>query len=184
MGEAGRTREATTAAHAAQAQAQRERSARAAPPASPFRSRRDVGNVLHPLPLDMPDPTPGRRLLIAAAVLMTLTTLAHSLGILAVGPMFASTTAEQRAIVRMLWFGGAFDFGLVAAAAWLVVARRLDGSPMLLAVLAAQPLGIALLQVVFLGFSAPTAMLLLDATLLGLAARVTPHRRSTAANPP
>jgi hypothetical protein len=182
MGEAGRTREATTSARAAQALG--ERGGRAAPPASPFRARRRGCNVVHPLPVDMTDSTSGRRVLIVAAVLMTLTTLAHSLGILAVGPMFASTTAEQRAIVTMLWFGGAFDFGLVAAAAWLVVARRLDGSPMLLAVLAAQPLGIAILQVVFLGFSAPTAMLLLDATLLGLAARVTPHRRSTAASHP
>jgi len=101
----------------------------------------------------------GRRLAFAAAALMTLSAVAHSLGSLLLAEMTADLPTESGQLLTMLWFGAAADFALVAALGWRIALRPMPGARFLLAGLALQPFLIALLQAVILGPSAPTAML-------------------------
>lgn len=113
---------------------------------------------------------PGRRLAIAAAILMTLSTVAHSLGALVLADQTGALPSDIKQLLTMLWFGAASDFALVAALGWRIALRPMPGARVLLAGLALQPFLVALLQAVILGPSAPTAMLTANGLLFAAAA--------------
>lgn len=118
----------------------------------------------------------ARRLAIAGAVLMTLTALAHTLGYFALRPELTRIPDDLRPLLPVLWFGAGVDFAIVAALVWRVTLRPSVDTRLLLAAAATQPLGVALLQLAFLGVSPPTVMLSIDALLLLAAALMWPAR--------
>ena len=84
----------------------------------------------------------------------------------AYGSVTAQAPADLRPLMAALWVAGGVSLILaallaVAAAPLFIVRRRA-----LLAIAALTPLSIAILQMVYLGFLAPTALLLLDTAVL------------------
>jgi len=84
----------------------------------------------------------------------------------AYGSVTAEAPVDLRPLMAALWIAGGVSLILsallvVAATPMFIVRRRA-----LLAISALTPLSIALLQVVYLGFLAPTALLLLDTAVL------------------
>ena len=84
----------------------------------------------------------------------------------AYGSVIAQTPADIRPLMAALWVAGGVSLILsallvVAVTPMFIVRRRA-----LLAIAALTPLSIAILQVVYLGFLPPTALLLLDTAVL------------------
>src|ERR1700694_249665 len=84
----------------------------------------------------------------------------------AYGSVTPQPPAELRPLMAALWVAGGVSLMLsgllvVAVPPMFIVRRRA-----LLSIAALTPLSIAILQVVYLGFHAPTALLLLDAAVL------------------
>jgi hypothetical protein len=84
----------------------------------------------------------------------------------AYGAVTAQAPADLRPLMAALWVAGGVSLLLsallvVAVTPMFIVRRRA-----LLAIAALTPLSIAMLQVVYLGFLAPTALLLLDTAVL------------------
>ena len=88
------------------------------------------------------------------------------------GPVVARASADLRPLVAGLWVAGGASLLIsalltVAVTPLFIVRRRA-----LLGIAALTPLSIALLQIVYLGFLPPTALLLLDTVVLVAAGEI------------
>ena len=114
-----------------------------------------------------------------AAVLLFATAAWHLSGTEAVA---SSAPSELQPLIKALWLAAGISLLLagllVVAVTLLLIARRRA----LLWIAALTPLSIAVLQLIYLGFIPPTALLLLD-TLVVVAAGQLGHRRQPASGP-
>ena len=82
------------------------------------------------------------------------------------GSVTAQAPADLRPLMAALWVSGGVSLILAALLVVAVTPMFIVRRRALLAIAALTPLSIALLQVLYLGFLAPTALLLLDTAVL------------------
>jgi hypothetical protein len=120
----------------------------------------------------------GTSLTVAAAVAFIATAGLHATGYDSVTALAEQAAGDLASLVPMLWLGFSVDLvvlGLVIGA----VALRGAGGRLILTFTALCPLAAAGLQVRFLGFIAPTAILLAVTVLTLAAAAVRPPERAS-----
>lgn len=89
----------------------------------------------------------------------------------------SSGVTELHALVPVLWLVMGVDLVTVGLIVGLVAFENSNGGRYVLFAVAICPLGAALLQMVYLGFIAPTALLLLDGAMAIASATVREPRR-------
>ncbi len=122
----------------------------------------------------------GRRIAGLAALLLALTAALHATGYASIRRLAEETQGDLSVLSPLLWIAFSIDLTALAIVAALVAWRPGGAGRFILAGCALPPLGAAWLQVATLGFIFPTALLLLDAALLILAAVLLRDRPATA----
>lgn len=120
--------------------------------------------------------TLGRSVTGLAALGYFATAWIHATGFHSITALAAEGPDEMAALTPALWL--AFSLDLVVLGLVIVVAALRRGGPAraVIAVAALCPLGAAVLQLRYIGFIPPTAMLLTIGTMALVAALVTPGR--------
>ena len=116
----------------------------------------------------------GTALTAAAAISFVATAGIHSTGYDSVTALAREGPADLAALVPALWLVFAFDLVIIGLMVGVVAIRGATGGRMIMVLAALCPLGAAGLQIRFLGFIPPTAILLTVAALTVVAAGVRP----------
>lgn len=111
-----------------------------------------------------------------AAALLVATAAWHLSGTEAVA---SSTPAELQPLMKALWLAAGTSLLLTALLVVAVTPVFIVRRRALLWIAALTPLSIAVLQLIYLGFIPPTAMLLLDALVVAAAGQLAPKRTPT-----
>jgi len=119
----------------------------------------------------------GTGLTIAAAVAYLATAGLHATGYDSVTALAGQTTGDLATLVPMLWLGFSADLVVLALVIGAVALSPVGGR-LVLACAALCPLGAAVLQMRFVGFIPPTAILLAVTALTLAAAAVRPAEGS------
>jgi hypothetical protein len=110
--------------------------------------------------------TKERAATVTAAVGAALLFLTGGLHLSAYSAVTSQTPADVRALMAMLWVGSGISMIIAALLAVAVTPLFIVRRRVLLAIAALIPLSVAAVQIAYLGFLAPTALLLLDAAVL------------------
>jgi hypothetical protein len=102
----------------------------------------------------------GRLFAWTAAAGFVATAVLHSTGYSSVTKLAAKSSGGLDALVPAMWLAFSLDLIVVGLIIGVVVWKRSRGGGLILALGSLCPFGAAALQVVFLGFIAPTAILL------------------------
>lgn len=105
-----------------------------------------------------------------AAAMLLLTAAFHATGLDSATRLAHQAGGQLAVVVPMLWVAFSIDLTALGLVAAIVARRPAWGHRPILLVLAVPPLAAAAMQVRFLGFILPTAVLLLDVGLLVAAA--------------
>ena len=116
----------------------------------------------------------GTGLTAAAAVAFVATAAIHATGYDSVTALAAEGPADLATLVPALWLAFSVDLAVIGLMLGVVALRVAAGARLILVLAALCPLGAAGLQMRFLGFIAPTAILLFVAALTLVAAGVRP----------
>lgn len=122
----------------------------------------------------MPRRRLGRALTLAAALSFVATAGIHLTGYDSVTALASEGPADLAALVPALWLAFSLDLAVIGLILGVVAIRLAAGGRLILVVAALCPLGAAGLQLRFLGFIPPTAILLAVAGLTLVAAGVRP----------
>ncbi len=115
----------------------------------------------------------------AAAVALILTAAIHATGLPRFDRLAAEAGGALAVFVPLLWIAFSIDLVALGIIAAIIAARPGPYGRLVLLTLALPPLAAAMLQVLYLGFILPTAILLLDTVLLVAAAIATPWSTAT-----
>ena len=120
--------------------------------------------------------------LYATAVCLVATGVLHLSGFGQINALAQATTADVRALLPLLWISFGVDLIATGAIVALVGLENSNGGRYVLFAAALCPWGAAVLQVIYLGFIGPTAVLVLDGALAMVAAIMRePRRRRSSA---
>jgi hypothetical protein len=117
----------------------------------------------------------------AAAAMLVITAAFHYTGFDSVSRVASEAGGDLAIIVPLLWLSFSIDLVALGLIAALIARQPARVHRPLLLVLAAPPLSAALMQVWYIGFVPPTAVLLLDVGLLIAAAISVPPSADTLA---
>jgi hypothetical protein len=123
----------------------------------------------------------GRLVTGLAALAFLATAALHTSGYEIVTARAREAPAAVRALVPLLWLALSFDFTVLGLVVAVLAARPGPATRLVLAIVAIAPIAAAGLQVRFVGFIPPTAMLLGVAALTLLGAAILPAAGSEAA---
>jgi hypothetical protein len=116
-------------------------------------------------------------LALVAAALLALTAAFHFTGLGYVRRLAAQAGGDLETIAPLLWLAFSVDLLAIAAVAAVVALKPHAENWAILVFIALPPAAAAALQVRYIGFGLPTAILLLDAALLLVAAATMRTRR-------
>jgi hypothetical protein len=116
-----------------------------------------------------------------AAIGFLATAAYHSSGYSSVVRMAAEAPERVRSLLPMLWLGISFDFTIVGLIVAVVALRPRGPARIILAVAAICPFAAAGLQLRFIGFIPPTAILIGVGVMTLVAAIILPSTRVTQA---
>jgi hypothetical protein len=118
--------------------------------------------------------TMGSLLVGLAAAGFFATAAIHSTGYASVAALAAQGPTDMQALMPALWLAFSFDLIVIGLILGVVAFRPARSSRLIVAVAALCPLGAVALQLRFIGFILPTAILLVLSTLTLTAASVIP----------
>jgi hypothetical protein len=109
----------------------------------------------------------------------------HSSGYASIVRLAAQAPERVRALLPMLWLGIAFDFSVLGLIVGVMGLRQVGPVRVVLALAAICPFAAAGLQICFIGFILPTAILIAVGvvTLIGAAVCPSPRARPWAGSP-
>jgi hypothetical protein len=111
-----------------------------------------------------------------AAIMYLLTAAMHMLGFEPTRALAQQGPADLRPLVPLLWLSFALSLVVLAAIVAACAHRGASADRLILALTALGPLSGALVQIVYIGFVLPSAILLFDAALALTAAALLPGR--------
>jgi hypothetical protein len=107
-----------------------------------------------------------------SAVALAATAVLHTMALGQISKLAEATPGDAGTLLPMLWLMFGANLSLGALVVGLVAWRMRPGDQWTLAAVALVPLSAAALQVVYIGFITPTALLLLDGLLVLVSAEL------------